>query len=196
MEAPQQTLPRMEPGHVSDQKLPRVEGVGVHDDVAPSEYPKYIDHPTRGLTLANDADHEAMLREEIANLPPVPPPTQEALAKAELEKTLGRPLTDLECMVGAKALLAFVKDKSTIVVFHPDMEPEPDPIEEMLKYGVLEKAPDTETKVYADGSSATGTAPLPDVSPEGAPVSLDQGAADPAFAKAAPAAEPEAPPAE
>lgn len=187
MEAPQQTLPRMEPGHVSDQKLPRVEGVGVHDDVATSEYPKYIDHPTRGLTLAHDADHEAMLREEIANLPPAPPPTEEELVKAEMEKMLGRPVTDAEWKFSQDIGLVSSLHRPTTVLadlsaasypgaavpgttfYGNDSWPPTPPLYPVQPQDVSTVV-EYETKAYADGSSATGIAPLPDVSPEGAPV--------------------------
>lgn len=116
----EQKLPAVEPGHVSDQALPRVEGQGVQDDVVHSEYPKWFQHRGTGAILVQSAEEEAMRQAESDALPPPADPTEDDLAKAELEKELGRPLTDIECMVGPAALLHFTRDKGTLLVFHPD----------------------------------------------------------------------------
>lgn len=117
----EQKLPAVEPGHVSEQTLPRVEGQGVQDDIAHSEYPKWFQHRGTGAILVRSAEEEAMRQAESDALPPPADPTDDDLAKAELEKELRRPLTDLECMIGPASLLAFVRDKNTLLVFHPDM---------------------------------------------------------------------------
>lgn len=184
MESITQTLPRMEPGHVSTQVLPRVEGEGIHDDVVPSEYPKWIQHRGMGPIQVQNADEEAMRVAESDALPEPPPPTEQEIAKTKLEKIVGRPLTDLESL-GSVFLLSLVDEKNTIV-YHPDAVAMADENARIAaEYGfdlsTLPPVPEApaihavpevehETKVYADGSRASGPAPLPDVSLEGAPV--------------------------
>jgi hypothetical protein len=73
MDAPAQTLPRVEPGHETPLlKLPRQEGVGVEDKPGDPNYPKHITHPYGGTLIATDADHEETINASIAALPPKP----------------------------------------------------------------------------------------------------------------------------
>lgn len=149
-----QKLPAVEPGHTSNQKLPRVEGVGVQDAVVPSAYPKWVNHPRRGLTLAETPEYEAMLHLEISMLPAEPELTEDEVAKIALEKILGRVLTGLEMKIGASNLLALDKGLATVVVFHPDSinVHVDEPLDDFPPYEATKKAPvvSDSTVMYPD----------------------------------------------
>jgi hypothetical protein len=160
----------MEPGHVSNQKLPTEHLVGLKDPTPESEYPKVIRHPIRGEYTVKDADEEKMILAEIdeynakVNAPEDEDEDEHFAFADEVKVLTGRELTDTEKAFCAEIEAAATKqhalsrEKMEALTGGPEVEQEPD---ETLKI---------ETKEYADGSSATGVAPLPDVSPEGAPV--------------------------
>ena len=170
MQVPAQTLPRMEPGHVSNQKLPAEHLANLKDPTPESEYPKVIRHPIRGEYTVKDADEEKMILAEIdeynakVNAPEDEDGDEHFVFADEVKVLTGRELTDAEKAFCAEIQKAAQKhhtlsrEKMEALTGGPEVEQEPD---ETLK---------TETKQYVDGSSATGVAPLPDVSPDGASV--------------------------
>jgi len=113
----QQKLPATE-GHVSAQKMPRVEGEGVKDAVETSDYPKHVPHPIHGSVIAKSAEHEAEILGQIAALPPKPEPTADELEMLFLEKSVGRSFTDTE--------KAFVKEIMLAMDSPDDDDPEDD----------------------------------------------------------------------
>lgn len=98
MEAPQQTLPAVEPGHAipKELKLPKVEGEGVRDAPGDPDYPKMVPHPVHGTVKATSAEHEAQIAADIAELPPPAPPTADDERNTKIEQAIGRPMTDAE----------------------------------------------------------------------------------------------------
>jgi hypothetical protein len=129
--------------------------------------------------IAKDAEHEAVLRASHALLPPKPADPVfsfgdecATLMKRDLTPTERQFCNDIE----TAAHKSYEAGNAPFVP--PDPDSEPDEVIEIpapaaATTGVLpvmsESAPANETKQYADGSSATGPGPLPDVSPEGAP---------------------------
>jgi hypothetical protein len=162
---PEQTLPRVEPGHESPLlKLPTVEnGAQVKDNVTPSDYPKHVTHPWGGTVIAKDAEHEATILASIAALPAKPAEPVFTFGD-ECATLLGRDLTaDERTFCNSVETAAHKAYEAGVATAVPPDDQEPDEVIQI-------PAPTVETKQYADGSSATGIAPLPDVSPEGAPV--------------------------
>lgn len=113
----EQKLPALESGHVSDQKLPRQEHVGVADAPGPADFPKYVKHPGRGLILVNTPEREQELLAEIDALPSAPPPSEMELEILALESAMGRPFTDTE-----KAFLHEIGKVVTVEVDEDDDE--------------------------------------------------------------------------